>query len=77
MFMMGYCSNSPLRCPHARSMQVLHQANSSCPDCGLSLIPSNNVFSGGRFEQRVLQVILATIAILLLVLVYVYYVTSM
>ena len=71
--MMGYCSNSPLRCHHAHAMEVLNQTNNSCPNCGMSLVPVNNLFISASFEQRVLQLSLAVTAILLLVMVDVYY----
>lgn len=71
--MMGYCSNSPLRCHHARSLVVLSQVDDHCPHCEMSLVPANNLSGSAHFEQRFLQLSLAITVILLLVLVYLYY----
>ena len=73
--MTGYCSNSPLRCPHAHSIALLNQANSCCPHCGLSLVATSSSSKSALFELRVLQFGLALILILLFALVYVYYAT--
>ncbi|TXD98153.1 hypothetical protein ES754_04230 [Psychrobacter frigidicola] len=72
--MTGYCSNSPLRCHHARSMMVLNQADNNCPHCGMSLIIANNSNDRLRLEQQLLQLSLGIMVMLLLVLVYIYYV---
>ncbi len=71
--MTGYCSNSPLRCHHARSMAVLSQGNNTCPHCGMSLVPVNNLSSSSRAEQLILQLGLGIMAVLILTLVYIYY----
>ena len=73
--MIGYCSNSPLRCPHAKTIELLNQPNNCCPNCGLSLVTSSNLSKSALFELWILQTGLAVTAILLLVLVYVYYAT--
>lgn len=71
--MTGYCSNSPLRCDNAYTMLILTQDNNSCPECGLSLVPANNLSSSSYKEQQIINVALGIIALLLLVLSYMYY----
>ncbi len=71
--MTGYCSNSPLRCYHARSMAVLNCADNICLQCGMSLVPSNSLSSSLLIEQRILQLGLGLTLLLLLVLVYIHY----
>lgn len=71
--MTGYCSNSPVRCVNARKLTLLNEANSRCPECGLSLVPANSLSSSARMEQQFLQFGLGIIAFLILVMVYVYY----
>ncbi len=71
--MIGYCSNSPLRCVNARSMIILNQADNNCPQCGLSLIPVNSLSSSTRMEQQFLHISFGITGLLLLALVYIYY----
>ena len=71
--MTGYCSNSPMRCEYARSMLIITQANHCCPKCGFSLVPANNLSNNFYKEQQYLILVLAIIALLLLVLSYIYY----
>lgn len=71
--MIGYCSNSPLRCSNARSMVKLNQANGSCPDCGMMLVASQRSSAASRLEQRILQISLAITVGLLLTLIVIYY----
>lgn len=71
--MAGYCSNSPLRCPHAYSMEMLNQADNACPHCGMSLVPPSHSINSSRTEQRFLQIGLSITGFLLLMLVYIYY----
>ncbi|AMN49830.1 hypothetical protein AK823_08070 [Psychrobacter sp. P2G3] len=71
--MTGYCSNSPMRCTNARSMTVLNQADNSCPQCGLSLVPADNSSSSSRMELQFLHASLAIIILLLLALIYISY----
>ncbi len=71
--MIGYCSNSPLRCSNAKSMTLLNRLDNSCPQCGLSLVENVSMDSSSYFEQRALQLGLIVTVLLLLVLVYIYY----
>ncbi|WP_187147091.1 hypothetical protein [Psychrobacter arcticus] len=43
LMMLGYCSNSPLRCANARSLKVLDEIDSCCPDYGLFLVPAQKL----------------------------------
>lgn len=71
--MNGYCSNSPLRCTHARSMTLISLSNNGCPECGLALVPANSFNKSLQTEQQFLQLSLFVIALLLLSLAYIYY----
>lgn len=71
--MMGYCSNSPMRCSHARSMEVLNQADNNCPECGLSLVPLSSSSNSSRMELQFLHFSLAITLLLLLALIYISY----
>lgn len=71
--MTGYCSNSPLRCNNARLMLIMSEDDNCCADCGLSLIPTNNLSSSSYKEQQFIGMGLVIIAVLLLVLTYIYY----
>ncbi len=57
-------------------MTLVNQSNSACPDCGLSLIPANDVSRNLSIDHRVLQFGLIVTVFVLLVLVYVYYAAS-
>lgn len=71
--MLGYCSNSPLRCDKARSMEVLNQPDSCCPECHLSLLPAKDISQQLREEERVLLFAVLLIALMLFMSVYIYY----
>ncbi len=71
--MLGYCSNSPKRCHHAYSLEVLDRIDACCPDCGLALIPVQNLGRQLRIDIKVLQIIFLVLSIILLLLVYIYY----
>lgn len=71
--MIGYCSNSPLRCSNAKYMTLLNRLDNSCPQCGLSLVANDSTDSSSYFEQGMLQLGLVVTVLLLLVLVYIYY----
>ncbi len=70
--MTGYCSNSPRRCSHARSMAKIVQED-VCPECGLAIIPVLEPISNSKAEQRVLMAGLVITGFLLLLLVYIHY----
>lgn len=72
--MLGYCSNSPLRCEKARSMTLLNQVDSCCPACGLFLLPAQNLNRQLRADERFLQYAFLATGLMLLVCVYIYYV---
>lgn len=71
--MLGYCSNSPLRCQNAMSMIVLSQTNDACPECGLSLIPAPHLSNNLRIDFQIIQLALLVLVLILLALVYIYY----
>lgn len=71
--MMGYCSNSPMRCTNAHAMTLLNEADSSCPQCGLSLVPADSSSKNSRMELQFLYISLALTILLLLALIYVSY----
>ena len=71
--MLGYCSNSPLRCENARSIKLLNQIDSCCPQCGLFLLPAQNLSSQLRADERFLRLVFFVIAIILLAATYIYY----
>ena len=71
--MRGYCSNSPLRCANARSAIVLNQIDHCCPECGLFLLPVQRISNRTGVTQRVLQLALVSMGLLLLALTYIYY----
>ena len=73
--MLGYCSNSPIRCDNARTLKVLNQVDGSCPKCGLFLLPAPQLSKNLHVDERVLSLSLATIMLILLVSVYVFYKT--
>ena len=72
--MLGYCSNSPLRCKQARSMVLLNQVDSCCPECGLFLLPAQNLSRQLHANERFLQYTFLAMGLMLLVCVYIYYV---
>lgn len=71
--MLGYCSNSPLRCEKARSMEALNQVDSCCPECNLYLLPAQDISQQLRLEEKVLQFAILLIAFVLLTSTYIYY----
>ncbi len=71
--MLGYCSNSPLRCDNALSLIVLDQIDSCCPICGLSLLPAQKRSHEWRAEERLLRIAFFAVAIILVLVVYIYY----
>lgn len=71
--MLGYCSNSPLRCKKARSVETLNQVDSCCPECQLILLPTQDISQQLRLEEKVLQLVVLVIAIIVLTSVYIYY----
>lgn len=71
--MLGYCSNSPLRCEKARSMEALNQVDSCCPECHLYLLPAQDISQQLRLEEKVLQFAILLIAFVLLTSAYIYY----
>lgn len=71
--MLGYCSNSPLRCEKARSMEILDQVDSCCPECHLFLLPAQDISQQLRVEERVLLFAVLMIAFILFTSVYIYY----
>ncbi|MEC5210226.1 hypothetical protein RCH20_001293 [Psychrobacter sp. PL15] len=71
--MLGYCSNSPLRCANARSMIMLNQVDQCCSECRLYLLPAQQQRDGSHVDQRVLQLALLVMVLIVLALVYIYY----
>lgn len=71
--MLGYCSNSPLRCEKARSMEALNQVDSCCPECHLYLLPAQDISQQLRLEEKVLQFAILLIAFILLTSAHIYY----
>lgn len=71
--MLGYCSNSPLRCEKARSMQLLNQTDSCCPECHLHLLPAQDISQQLRAEEEFLLFAVLVIAFMLFMSVYIYY----
>lgn len=71
--MLGYCSNSPLRCENARSMKILNQIDSCCPECDLYLLPAQDISQQLRAEERFLLFAVLVIAVMLFASVYMYY----
>ena len=72
--MLGYCSNSPLRCEHARSLIVLDQIDCCCPNCGLFLISTQKISHKLRAEERLLRMAFYAVAILLMIVTHIYYI---
>lgn len=71
--MLGYCSNSPLRCKNARSAKVLNQIDSCCPECHLFLLPIQDVSQQLRIDEQFLRLAFLILALMLLIAVYIYY----
>ncbi len=71
--MLGYCSNSPLRCEKARSMEALNRVDSCCPECHLFLLPAQDISEQLRVEEKVLQSAILLIAFILFTSTYIYY----
>jgi RNase P subunit RPR2 len=71
--MLGYCSNSPLRCEKAHSMILLNQVDTYCPECGLFLLPTQNLSRQLRADERFLQYTFLITGLVLLACVYLYY----
>lgn len=71
--MLGYCSNSPLRCKNARSAKILNQMDSRCPECNLFLLPAQDVSQKLRADEQFLRFSVLAIVFVLFVSVYIYY----
>ncbi len=72
--MLGYCSNSPLRCKNARSAKMLNLIDSCCPECNLFLLPVRDVSQQQlRANEQFLRFSILAIVFVLFVSVYVYY----
>jgi len=72
--MLGYCSNSPLRCENARSIKLLNQIDACCLKCGLFLLPAQNLSNQLRADERFLRLIFFVTALLLVIATYIYYI---
>jgi len=71
--MLGYCSNSPLRCEHAYSIQVLNRMDSCCPKCTLFLLPAQDVSQQLLADEQFLQFSIAVMVFTTSTVVYIYY----
>ena len=71
--MLGYCSNSPLRCANARSLKVLDEIDSCCPNCGLFLVPAQKRGHELRAEERLLRRAFFAVAIILIAVTHIYF----
>ncbi len=71
--MLGYCSNSPLRCKNARSAKILNQMDSCCPKCNLFLLPARDGSQQLHADEQFLRLSVLAIVFMLLVSVYIYY----
>ena len=71
--MLGYCSNSPLRCEKAHSMEILNSVDSYCPECHLFLLPAQVASRQLRADEQFLRFTILKIISMLLALVYLYY----
>ncbi len=71
--MTGYCSNSPLRCSYAKSMTLLSQLDSCCPQCGMALVTNSSLNNSSRVELRALEFGLIIGVGLLIALICIYY----
>lgn len=70
--MIGYCSNSPLRCKNARSMTMLNRIDSCCPECNLFLLPAQDVSQQLHADEQFLQFAIMAIVFILFTVVYIY-----
>ena len=71
--MLGYCSNSPLRCTKARSMTILNRMDSCCPECNLFLLPAQDVSQQLRADENFLRSAIMAIVLILILSAYIYY----
>jgi len=71
--MLGYCSNSPLRCENARSTKILNQVDSCCPECNLFLVPAQDISQQLIADEQFLRLSILSTALMLLISVYIYY----
>ncbi len=71
--MLGYCSNSPLRCTNARSMTILNRMDSCCPECNLFLLPAQDVSQQLRADENFLRSAIMAIVLILILSAYIYY----
>ncbi len=71
--MLGYCSNSPLRCENARSAKILNQVDSCCPECHLFLVPAQDITQQLLADEQFLRFSVLVIVLMLLIAVYVHY----
>ncbi|WP_201599698.1 hypothetical protein [Psychrobacter piscatorii] len=71
--MLGYCSNSPLRCENARSAKILTQVDSCCPECHLFLVPAQDITQQLLADEQFLRFSVLLIVLVLLIAVYVHY----
>ena len=71
--MLGYCSNSPLRCDNAYSINILNRMDSCCPECSLSLLPAQDVSQQLYADEQFLRFAIMVIILTLFTVVYIYY----
>jgi hypothetical protein len=71
--MLGYCSNSPLRCENARSAKILNQVDSCCPECHFFLVPAQDITQQLLADEQFLRFSVLVIVLVLLIAVYVHY----
>ena len=71
--MLGYCSNSPLRCKNARSAKILNQVDSCCPECHLSLVPAQDISQQLLADEHFLRFLVLATVLMILISVYIYY----
>lgn len=71
--MLGYCSNSPLRCENARTAKILNRIDSCCPECDLFLLPAQDVRQQLSTDEYFLQFAVLGIVFMSFVFVYIYY----
>ncbi len=71
--MLGYCSNSPLRCTNARSVTILDRMDSCCPECNLFLLPAQDISQQLRADERFLRFAIIAIVLVLILFAYMYY----
>ncbi|MBH0064521.1 hypothetical protein [Psychrobacter sp. SZ93C1] len=71
--MLGYCSNSPLRCDNAYSIKILNRMDSCCPECCLFLLPAQDVSQQLNADEQFLRFAIMVIICTLFTAVYIYY----